>query len=66
MKRAKTTAIRRTMACPKEMAVQHLDELTEELIKNNIMTNYENLAPGELTGDIDGTRVYNLDETPQA
>lgn len=66
MRRAKTTAIRRAMACTKEMAVQHIDELAEELIKNDIMTNYENLAPGEWTGDIDGTRVYNLDETPQA
>ena len=48
------------------MAIQHLDSLAEELIKTGIMTNHEKVQPGVWKGDIDGSRVFNRDETPQA
>ena len=42
-----------------------LDSLTEELIGCGIFTNFENIEPGVWKGDIDTTRVFNQDETPQ-
>ena len=47
------------------MAKQHIDELAEELIRCGIFTNANKVEDGSWTGDIDTTRVYNHDETPQ-
>ena len=65
-KRIGHTSLARAIACTKEMAINHLDSLADELIRKGIMTNYKKVCPGVWEGDIDGTRVFNRDETPQA
>ena len=47
------------------MAVIHIDGLAQELIDANIFTNATMVEPGHWTGTIDGSRVFNRDETPQ-
>ena len=42
-----------------------LDEIAEELISCKIFTDAQKVEPGVWTGDIDTTRVFNHDETPQ-
>lgn len=39
--------------------------MAEELIRCEIMTNYVKIDEGVWTGDIETTRIYNHDETPQ-
>ena len=46
------------------MAINHLDELAEELISCNIFSNGKKLDNGVWNGEIDTTRVFNHDETP--
>ncbi|XP_066924340.1 uncharacterized protein [Clytia hemisphaerica] len=41
------------------------DDLAEELISCEIFKNAEKVEPGVWTGDIDTSRVFNHDETPQ-
>ena len=65
-KRVGNTSLARATACSREMATQHLDSLAQELIIKGIMTNYEQIAPGEWKGDIDCSRIFNRDEIPQA
>ena len=60
------TSLARAIACTEDMVIQHLDSLAEELIKTGIMTNYEKVQPGVWKCDIDGSREFNRDETPQA
>ena len=64
-KRDGTVSINRALNCTKEMACNHLNELTEELIKANIFINAIQLETGVWQGDIDTIRVCNHDETPQ-
>ena len=47
------------------MSCNHLNELAEELIKTKIFIDAIQLETGVWQGDIDTTRVYNHDETPQ-
>jgi len=42
-----------------------LDALAEELVANGIFTNAIKEGPGIWEGDVDLTRVFNHDETPQ-
>ena len=64
-KRQGTVSINRALNCTKEMACNHINELAEELVKTNIFINAIQLETGVWQGDIDTTRVYNHDETPQ-
>ena len=65
-KRVGHTSLARAAACTTAMAIAHIDSLAEELISKGIMTNYSQVEPGVWIGDIDGSRVFNRDETPQA
>ena len=56
-KRKNTTSSRRAIA---------LEELAAELIANGIMREAQQISPGEWHGVIDTSRVFNIDETPQA
>lgn len=47
------------------MGCKHLDELAEELIAAKIMTNAEKIDDGVWNGDVDTSRIFNNDETPQ-
>ena len=60
-KRHRTVSTNCVLNCTKETACNHLNELTKELIKTNIFIGAIQLK----TGDIDTTRVYNHDGTPQ-
>ena len=46
----------RALNCTREMAIDHLDELAEELIATGIFTNACQLEPGRWTGTIDTLR----------
>ena len=48
------------------MAVDHLDNVANKLIRKGIITNYSQIAPCVWNGDIDGSQVFNRDKTPQA
>ena len=65
-KRVGHTSLARAAACTTAMAIAHIDSLAEEFISKGIMTNYVQVKPGVWTGNIDGSRVFNRDETPQA
>ena len=65
-KRVGHTSLARAVACTTAMAIAHIDSLAEELIGKGIMTNYNQVRPGVWNGEIDGSRVFNRDETPQA
>lgn len=64
-KRCGVTAMKRALACTREMAVNHLDELAYELIDAGIFVEAIQLEPGKWTGKLDTARVFNTDETPQ-
>ena len=64
-KRQGHVSVNRALSCTREMACEHLDDLAEELIAAGIMTNEEQVESGVYKGDIDLTRVFNCDETPQ-
>ena len=64
-KKHDTLSINCALNCTKEMACNHLNNLAEEIIKTNIFINAIQLETGIWQGDIDITRVYNHDETPQ-
>ena len=65
-KRVGHTSLARAVACTTEMAIAHIDSLAEELIGKGIFMDAEQVKPGVWTGVIDGSRVFNRDETPQA
>ena len=58
-------AMNRAMNCTREMAVKHLDELAEELISAGIFRNASQIIPGKWRGQINLSRIFNHDETPQ-
>ena len=64
-KRQGTISVKRAISCTHEMAANHLDDLAAELINAGIFTNAKKNGPGEWSGDIDTTRIFNHDETPQ-
>ena len=65
MKRPGNVSINRALNCTKEMAIEHLDELAEELINCGIFKDAEKIEGGIWLGDIDLKRIFNHDETPQ-
>ena len=64
-KRQGNVAMNRALNCTTEMAQEHLDELADELIQCGIFKNPTKVEPGVWEGDIDTSRVFNHDETPQ-
>lgn len=64
-KRQGTISTKRALNCTEEMAENHLDELASELIKIEIFKNAKKIGPGEWSGNIDLTRIFNHGETPQ-
>ena len=64
-KRQGNISINRALNCTKKMACDHLNDLAEELQVCGIFTNDKKKDVGVWTGDIDFTRVFNHDETPQ-
>ena len=64
-KRKGAASLKRVAACSEEVAQKHIDELAQELISAGIMTNAKQIGPGKWEGNIDTSRVYNHDETPQ-
>ena len=65
-KRVGHTSLARAAACTTAMAIAHMDSLAEELISKGIMVDAVQEEPGVWTGSIDGSRVLNHNETPQA
>ena len=65
MKRQGTVTMNRAMNCTRDMTSSHLDALVKELIDAGIFTNTKQVAPGVWTGQINTSRVFNHDETPQ-
>ena len=64
-RRASTVALKRVLACTKEEAINHLDGLAAELIEAGIFVNAVQKEKGVWEGDIDTSRIFNHDETPQ-
>ena len=64
-KRQGKISTKRGLNCTREMAEAHLDGLAEEQIQAGIFTNANQTGPGVWEGDVDTTRIYNHDETPQ-
>ena len=56
-KRQGTVSINYALNCTKEMTCNHLNKLTEELIKTNIFIDAIQLETGVWQGDVDSTRV---------
>ena len=65
-KRIGHTSLARAAAVTTPMAIAHIDSLAEELISKGIMVEAVQERPGVWTGRVDGSRVFNRDETPQA
>ena len=65
LKRQGTISANRALNCTLEMAQTHLDGLAKELIDAGIFTNAEQIGPGAWEGEIDTSRIFNHDETPQ-
>ena len=63
-KRQGSASSKRAVACTKEMAINHIDQLASELINTGIFKNAEQVSPGKWTGTIDLERVFNHDEMP--
>ena len=64
-KRRGVTSIKRATSCTEVMAIEHIDELADELVRLGIFTSAKKVGPGKWAGQIDGKRIYNRDETPQ-
>lgn len=64
-KRRGRTSMKRALSCSREMAIEHIDGLADELMRCGILENGTKNASGVWTGVIDPTRIYNHDETPQ-
>ena len=64
-KRKGLASLKRVQACSMQMAKSHIDSLATELVSAGIMKDGEMLEDGKWKGTIDGTRVFNHDETPQ-
>ena len=64
-KRQGIVSMNRALNCSREMAISHIDDLANELIRLGIFTNAVQESPGKWTGNVDLSRIYNFDETPQ-
>ena len=64
-KHPSTVSLKRVLACTKDMAILHLDDLAAELISTGIFTNATQIKPGVWEGSIDTSRIKKHDETPQ-
>ena len=64
-KRRGVTSIKRATSCTEVMAIEHIDELADELVRLGIFTSAKKVGPGKWAGQIYGKRIYNRDETPQ-
>jgi len=64
-KRQSSVSIRRALNCTRDMAIVHLDELADELIGSGIFTDARKIGPGKWRGNVDTSRIFNHDETPQ-
>ena len=64
-KKVNKVSVSRGLNCTKEMAIKYIDELAGELIEAEIATNMKQVKPGKLTGNIDASRIWAHDETPQ-
>ena len=58
-------SVKRGLRCTREMAVEHLDELADLLIETGIAPTLKKIEPGVWEGQIDTSRVWAHDETPQ-
>ena len=65
LKRQGIVSLNRAMNCTCDMASSHLDALAKELIDAGNFTSTKQVAPGVWTGQINTSRVFNHDETPQ-
>ena len=59
------SCFQRVLACTREMAESHLDELAEECVRLGIFTDYKKISSGVWSGNLDMSRLYNHDEMPQ-
>ena len=65
IKRQGKVSINRALNCTRQMACEHLDALAQELIDAGIMTDSKQVEEGIWNGNIDTSRIFNCDETPQ-
>ena len=65
-KRQGTLSMNQALNCTGQMAIKHLDDLAEELVRLGIFTNAVQDAPGKCSGNIDLNRIYNHYKTPQS
>ena len=57
--------MKRGLRCTEEMAVDYLDELAKLLIEVGIAPHLKQIAPGIWEGEVDVSRIWAHDETPQ-
>ena len=58
-------SVKRGLKCTREMAIDYLDALAQLLIEVEIAPDLRKTAPGIWEGDVDVTRIWAHDETPQ-
>ena len=58
-------SLKRGLRCTREMAIDYLDALARLLIDVNIAPDLRQTAPGVWEGEVDLTRIWAHDETPQ-
>ena len=58
-KRQGSVNLNRALNCTREMAIQHLDDLAEELKRLGIFTEAVQKEPGVWTGNIDTSRYFH-------
>ena len=58
-------SVKRGLRCTKEMAIDYLDSLAKLLIETGIAPELKKTDPGIWVGEIDVTRIWAHDETPQ-
>ena len=64
-KKKHKVSLKRGIRCTREMAIEHLAELAGVLIDTGIAPGLKQIEPGVWRGDIDTSRIYAHDETPQ-
>ena len=55
-KRLTTVSVSRGLNCTRDMAIEYIDQLAQELIDVGIATDMEQLEPGVWEGDVDTSR----------
>ena len=64
-KKVNKVSVSRGLNCTRQMAIEYIDDLAKELIDTGIAKNLKQVQPGEWKGDIDVSRIWAHDETPQ-